>query len=127
MIQLPVWALTSLGFLKRNIVPVLLIIGLLITHTWAYMKGRAHVEENFAEARAEQAEREVKLAAERAELNTRKAEETTVKVAQARQARIQDREKVDAYIQNNPLPNNCLLSDDDARMLNSLGNEDGTK
>lgn len=127
MIVLPSWALGALAFLKKNIVPVLIVVAMLFTHTWAYMKGRAHVEENFAQARAEQAEREIKLAKELEEINTKKAEETTIKVTQSQARRVRDREKADEYIQSNPLPNNCLLSDDDARMLNSLGDEDSTE
>ena len=108
------------GFVRSNIVPILIVFALAFSHYKAYSWGAEGVREEFAEARAEQAEKEVKLQEKQAAKNIQKGEEVTKRVAQSDTRLTSDRERADAYLRENPLADGCYLTDDDARMLNSV-------
>lgn len=112
------------GFVRSNIVPILIVFALAFSHYKAYSWGAEGVREEFAEARAEQAEKEVKLQEKQAAKNIQKGEEVTKRVAQSDTRLTSDRERADEYLRENPLADGCYLTDDDARMLNSVGVSD---
>lgn len=112
------------GFVRTNIVPILLVFALAFSHYKAYSWGAEGVREEFAEARAEQAEKEVKLREKEAQRNIQKGEEVTERVTKNDSRLGADRERADEYLRENPLDAGCYLTDDDARMLNSVGVQD---
>lgn len=117
-------AKSAWGFVRANIVPILVVFALAFSHYKAYSWGAEGVREEFAEARAEQAEKEVKLQEKQAAINLKKGEEVTKRVAQSDTRLTSDRERADEYLRENPLDAGCYLTDDDARMLNSVGVSD---
>lgn len=108
------------GFLKTNIIPILIVLLLVFTHYKTYNWGADGVREEFAEARAEQLEKEVKLREKEAALNARKGEEVTRRVAKADASAATKKEEINEHLQTT---DDCTLTADDIELLKSLGNE----
>jgi hypothetical protein len=113
------------GFVRKNLVPILIVCTLAFTHYKTYSWGAEGVREEFAEAHAAQLEKELKLKEKEVVVNAKKSEETTVRVTRSNTRAEVAKEKADAYVQENPLTPDCLITDDDARVLNSVDSGDG--
>lgn len=129
MVTLPAWAAkvswgAVWGFFKKNLLPILALVAFAFYTYKIYDWGAEGCRQEFAEARAEQAEREVKLREKEAARNTKKGEEVTERVAKSEAKLGTDRERADEYLRENPLSDDCYITDDDARMLNSVGVSD---
>lgn len=109
------------GFVKKNLLPILAVFAFVFYTYKVYDWGAEGCRQEFAEARAEQAEKEVKLREKEAARNVKKGEEVTERVAKNESKMGTDRERADEYLRENPLSDGCYITDDDARMLNSVG------
>jgi hypothetical protein len=114
------WYKIAFGFLKENILPLLLAGVMLFTHVSCYRKGQESIEQKYAANVITQLEEEAKLreelAVEREKRTIKFTEERTVERQKAAK-RIED---VQDYVETNPKDSACNLSDADAELLNSI-------